>query len=323
MQKKTGGHMPKHIRALYGAAWLFIALMLLVDCIWALRIGFRLDRGSVVQTLVLVAGIAAITGLLSVIARVPYKNAARARFYQNVFAIFIWITALIAFTKVCIVFQYLGVTTNYPLATHTFIAIDSAFGFHWLETYRWVQSHPWIHTALAIAYMSGAWQLFAIPIILAATRNAEDYAEFVVQFMVSATLVILIAMPFPAESAYVHFAIHDRDTASTVSDFALFRDGHAHALHLATVQGLVSFPSLHTILALCFAYTLRHVRIVFPLAVVLNALMIVSTLTQGGHYLADVLSGLVAGALVIWVVRRVLVRAAQPLDRPVASVWAP
>lgn len=315
--------MPKHIRALYGATWLFTALMLVIDCVWAFRTGFRLERGSIVQTLVLVAGITAITGLFWVISRVPYENVNRAFFYQNVFAVFMWITVLVAFSKTCIVFQYLGVTTNFPLATHTFIAIDSAFGFHWLDTYRWVQAHTWIHTALAIAYTSGAWQLFAIPVILAITRNAEDYAEFVVQFMLSATLVILIAMPFPAESAYVHFGIHDPDTASTVSDFALFRDGHAHPLNLSWVQGLVSFPSLHTILALSFAYTLRHVSVVFPLAVALNALMIVSTLTQGGHYLADVLSGLVAGALVIWLVRRIVVRAAHPLGNQVAPVLAP
>ena len=311
--------MPKQIRVLYGAAWQFTFLIVLIDCIWAARIGFRLDHRGVVQTVALTGALVAITGVLWVVSRVPYKDAGRSIFYRNVLDVFLWITVLATFSKVCIVFQYLCVTTGFPLASNALIAADAALGFHWLTFYRWVQAHPWLHTALAWGYTSGACQLFVIPVILAVTRNTQDYAEFVLQFMVSATLVILISVPFPAESAFVHFGIHDPDTASTVSDFVLFRNGHTRALNLAFVQGLVSFPSLHTILALCFAYTLRHVRYVFPLAIALNTFMIVSTLTQGGHYLADVLSGLIAGTVVIWVVRKVVRRVLEPVAGQVGS----
>ncbi|ASW00543.1 phosphatase PAP2 family protein [Paraburkholderia aromaticivorans] len=305
--------MPKQRRALYGAAWQFTFLMFLIDCLWAARIGFRLDRGGAALAIALTGALVVIDAVLWVLSRIPYKDADRSIFYRNVLEAFLWITVLATFSKVCIVFQYLCVTTDFPLASNAFIAADAALGFHWPDTYRWVQAHPWLHMALATAYTSGAYQLFIIPVILAVTRNTQDYAEFVLQFMASATLVILISVPFPAESAFVHFGIHDPDTASTVSDFALFRNGHARTLNLSFVQGLVSFPSLHTILALCFAYALRHVRYVFPIAIALNALMIVSTLTQGGHYLADVLSGLIAGAGVIWLVRQVAFRVAEPV----------
>ncbi|ABE33932.1 PAP2 superfamily protein [Paraburkholderia xenovorans LB400] len=311
--------MPKQIRALYGAAWRFTFLLMLIDCIWAVRIGFRLARGGVMLTIALTGGLVAISGVLWVLSRIPYKDASRSVFYRNVVDVFLWITVLATFSKVCVVFQYLCVTTNFPLASHAFIAADAALGFHWPDTYRWVLAHPWLHRALGWAYASGACQLFVVPVILAITRNTRDYAEFVVQFMVSATLVILISVPFPAESAFVHFGIHDPGTASTVSDFGLFRTGQARELNLSFVQGLVSFPSLHTILALCFAYALRHAGYVFPVAIVLNAFMIVSTLTQGGHYLADVLSGLVAGALVIGLVRRFAFQAASPVAGRIPS----
>jgi membrane-associated phospholipid phosphatase len=311
--------MPKQIRALYGAAWQFTFLMLLIDCIWAARIGFRLEHSGVALTIALTCGLVVIDAVLWIVSRVPFKNVDRSMFYRNVLDAFLWITVMATFSKVGVVFQYLCVTTNFPLATHAFIAADAALGFHWPDLYRWVQAHPWLHTALACAYKSGACQLLVIPAILAVTRNTQDYAEFVVQFMVSATLVILISLPFPAESAFVHFGIHDPNTASTVSDFAVFRSGHTRELNLSLAQGLVSFPSLHTILALCYAYALRHVRYVFPMAIALNALMIVSTLTQGGHYLADVLSGLVAGAVVICVVRRVVFRLAVPAAEQIPS----
>ena len=43
---------------------------------------------------------------------------------------------------------------------------------------------------------------------------------------------------------------------------------------------------------------------VFPVGIVLNGMMIVSTPTQGGHYLCDVLSGIVIGVLLIYLVRK-------------------
>lgn len=56
--------------------------------------------------------------------------------------------------------------------------------------------------------------------------------------------------------------------------------------------------------ALLLAYAMRHVRDVFPVAVVLNAVMTTSMPTQGGHYLAGVIARIVFGVLSIIVVRR-------------------
>jgi membrane-associated phospholipid phosphatase len=227
-----------------------------------------------------------------------------------------WITVLVGFTHVCLVFQYLSVTTDFPLVTNVLISADAALGFHWPDIYRWVETHHWIRFALELAYASGNFQIFAIPVILALALNSQDYAEFVLQFLISATLAILIAVPFPTESAFLHFDVHDPYTVSTVSDYFLLRNGHARELAFTSAQGLISFPSLHAMVALYFAYSLRHVRLVFPIGIALNFLMILSTPTQGGHYLFDVLSGLIAGVLVIYFVRW-LIRRSAPFSREV------
>jgi membrane-associated phospholipid phosphatase len=62
-------------------------------------------------------------------------------------------------------------------------------------------------------------------------------------------------------------------------------------------------PSFHTILGVLFAYALRHVRYIFSFSVALNLVMIASTPTQGGHYLADLLGGLAVAAATIAIVR--------------------
>jgi hypothetical protein len=303
--------MPNNSRGIYGAAWLLTVLMLLIDLIWAHHINFRVDNSSAIRSIQMMLGVVFMTGLLWAVSRRPYKSHARKLFYENVARLFMWITLLVAFTHVCVVFQYLCVATHFPLVSNALISIDAAMGFHWLETYRWVNAHHWVRFAFALAYASGGVQLFVIPIVLALTSNSRDYAEFVVQFMVSATVVIVIAVFFPTESAFLHFNVREPDTVSTVTDYVLLRRGTPNELAFGSAQGLISFPSLHRILGLCFAYSLRHVRFVFPIGIVLNTLMIIATPTQGGHYLFDVLSGLVIGIAVIYCVRRVFIGAAH------------
>ncbi|WP_322022541.1 phosphatase PAP2 family protein [Burkholderia sp. BCC1977] len=292
------------MRKIYVTAWSVTIMLIIVDVIWAYRVDFRIAEGSLVQSVQMLFVVLVLTGASWLASRPSYKVPARKAFYENVAQSFQWIALLSVFTHAGALFQYLAVATDLPLVSDALISIDAALGFHWLQTYRWVTANPGWHAVLGFAYASGSAQLLAIPIILALTSNSKDYAEFAVQFIVAVFVSILIAAWLPAESAFLHFDIRDPGTISTVSDFAPLRSGAVRELAFASSQGLISFPSLHTILALCFAYSLRHVRFVFPVGIVLNGMMIVSTPTQGGHYLCDVLSGLVIGVVVIYVVRK-------------------
>jgi membrane-associated phospholipid phosphatase len=62
-------------------------------------------------------------------------------------------------------------------------------------------------------------------------------------------------------------------------------------------------PSFHTEMAVIFAYALRRVPVVSVIGVALNAVMIASTPTEGGHYLADVIGGLLLALALIGVAR--------------------
>ena len=292
------------MRKIYVTAWWVTLALIVVDLIWASRVGFRIARGSVVQSAQVLLAVFAVTGAFWLAARRTYRLPARKAFYGNVARSLQWIALMVVFTHAGTLLQYLAVASGRPLVSDALVSFDAALGFHWLRAYEWVVAHPGLHAMLEFAYESGSVQLFAIPIILTLTSNSHDYAEFAVQFIVAVIVSILIAAWLPTESAFLHFDIHDPATIATVSDYLPLRSGAARELVFASAQGLISFPSLHTILALCFAYSLRHVRIAFPVAVVLNAMMIASTPTQGGHYLCDVLAGLVIGVGLIYGVRK-------------------
>ena len=100
-------------------------------------------------------------------------------------------------------------------------------------------------------------------------------------------------------SAFTHFGVEDRSAIATVSEVALLRDGSLRVFDIANAQGLVSMPSFHTALAVLFPYSFRQLRLLFLVALPLNAVMILSNPTQGGHYLVDVITGLLLSALTI------------------------
>jgi hypothetical protein len=142
-------------------------------------------------------------------------------------------------------------------------------------------------------------QGLAVPVILGLTGRREELSEFVFLFMLSGILLLLISTPIPASSAFLHFGISAPYTSSSVSDFYPLRNGTLRVFEMVPLQGMVSMPSFHTTLAILFIYALRRMPYLLLVSVPLNGTMILSTPTQGGHYLVDVLAGLLLSALTI------------------------
>jgi membrane-associated phospholipid phosphatase len=63
-------------------------------------------------------------------------------------------------------------------------------------------------------------------------------------------------------------------------------------------------------LAVCCAYAARGIRILFPLLLALNLLVILATPLIGGHHFADLVGGALLTALVLFVFRK---KGGQPI----------
>jgi membrane-associated phospholipid phosphatase len=189
-----------------------------------------------------------------------------------------------------------------PLLDETFAHMDALMGFDWMAHLAWVKAWPGLGTILTFAYGSTLPQVIAAIIILAYCHRMRDLREFILLFVMTLTVTLLLSAIFPASGAYVYFAppadmavgFDPRNGIWHLAQFTGLRNGTVTTLDLSHTEGLVTFPSFHTILAVLTTWAVREVRYLAIPVALLNGLVVLSTLSIGGHHLVDV----VAGALI-------------------------
>lgn len=229
------------------------------------------------------------------------------------------IAMLIVFSASGAVLSYAGIAAGLPLQDSVFVALDEAIGFDWMAFLDLTGSTPLLSYPLIGAYHSSSFQVIAIVVGLAFTGRLLTLDRFLLAYMLSGLATIGVSTLLPAVGAYVY---HDPDPAIMgmtaeagvwhLRDFEALRAGLFRELNLAAAEGLISFPSFHTALAVLTIWaSWSWPRVRWP-AFILNVLVIVSTLPEGGHYLVDLFAGGAIAVVAILVVSRV------PEGNPVA-----
>jgi hypothetical protein len=206
---------------------------------------------------------------------------------------------LIVFMAAAGTLSYLVVSTNARLVDASLAAWDRALGFDWPAFAAWLQAHHGLEGPLHLAYASGLPQIVFVVLFLGLTARAAQLDTFLRLFILATLATVVLSGLYPAAGCFKYFAagVPAADIAS-LSHFESLRDGRLRDIPLREMQGLISIPSLHTVLAILLVHAMRG-TILLPVFVVLDAAMIVSTPVDGGHYLVDVLAGaLLAGALI-------------------------
>lgn len=74
--------------------------------------------------------------------------------------------------------------------------------------------------------------------------------------------------------------------------FATLKQSQHYVMDLNYRNGLICFPSFHTILAVLSGVALWSLPVVRWLGLLWSSLIVISTVTTGTHYVVDVLSGI-------------------------------
>lgn len=210
----------------------------------------------------------------------------------------------IGFSGVIAILIYLRFPIAVPLIDPQLAQMDAWLGFSWEEFVTWLAQYPAFGSFLAPVYLSSLPQLFILIGILAFAGRAVRLNQALITGILSLCFTVGFWWIWPSvgPSAYIFVP------AETADAIGLFHGPELGAklaklvsegtplIHPGDIMGTIAFPSYHTVMMLVVVWFLRGMWLFWP-ALAVNMLMVPAILSHGGHYLVDVLGGLIAFAL--------------------------
>lgn len=263
--------------------WSVLVAMVCLDIVWMFANGWSVKSGPLVGPAFLAAVF---------LAPLSIK---RYREDDLLFNLCEAVTFSLILARVAAVFSYLAISANFPLVDESLAEFDELFAFNWADYYRWAVSHDTFHRVLVVAYGSLAKQSWLVVIFLCVTRRTARVQEFLELTAALFAAAILLSIFIPAAGAPKFYSATVHANVSGWSHFEMLRSGSMNLIDLNSMQGLVSIPSVHTVMAILLCWAVRRTPMAFVI-VPLNIAVVLSTPVVGGHYLVDVLAG---GALTL------------------------
>ena len=232
---------------------------------------------------------------------------ALAAFYQvvrpapNFVLVLKSLAVLVTFSAAYSMFMYALATTGRPMADAMLARADGAMGLSAPGVVRWVNEHSSLARILWLAYFSLIPQTILAIVWLGLTNNRYNLDKFLVRFMLASLITAVGFYLWPAKGTYgpVYNLPVPAYCQQCVEHFDALRSGARTLVTWRETEGLITFPSFHTIWAVLLTAAFYGCRRLFWPIALLNVIVIFSTVTTGMHYFLDVIVGVLISAVVI------------------------
>ncbi len=248
---------------------------------------------------------------VAVIALDLYCRFAASSFISRVAPIFVYSLIYLVATSLAGIFaSYATQRLAMPLQDELFLSLDRWLGVDWLAFVHYVDDRPLLAKWLREAYASMAAQIITPVVVLVALERIHELRVYLLSFAIALTATIVIAAFLPASSAVTLVdgsLFHElRFGGRTPLDhLARLREAAPLNLENSTIGGLLSFPSFHAVVGALTPLSLRSVRPVFYVLCVVDAALLLGTVTEGGHYAVDPIGGVAVAYLSYRMARRI------------------
>ncbi len=278
---------------------------------WALQAAFALVVGLVM----LARGLSVeLSGLASPAIMVAMFAGGGALLYRRedlrplADVLFVSVYLTVAAALVCVGVQALA-TLNMPMIDGALAAADRMLGFDQIAFLHWLREHDAAARLIGTIYWTtGIGAAFGV-LFCAFHDRGRQLRDLIVASVIVLFGSIVISGVFPAVGAFPYYGI-DKTAfpylTSQAGDYHMvaleqLRSGARRVLDVSNGEPIVTFPSFHAALGLISFWAFRKVWWLAAPAAVFAALVIVSTLTEGGHYIIDI----AGGAALFWFAVRV------------------
>jgi membrane-associated phospholipid phosphatase len=175
---------------------------------------------------------------------------------------------------------------------------DALVGFEWIKFSVIVHNVPYFSETLGFCYKNWMREIFLVVMILTYFGKFDRLKEFTVAYVFTGMAAITIS-GFLYSQSYDALVAYSTPGAHLPTGFTQevfdkaerLRQGQDHTLDFSRLVGLVCFPSFHAGAAVLLATAMRGIRWLWPLFLAFNILVVLGTLTEGGHNLTDVIGG--------------------------------
>ncbi len=192
---------------------------------------------------------------------------------------------------------YAVATVRWPWFDNQLAAADASVGLSAGALIDWTARHPLFDLVMRLAYSSVFPQIILVVVVLGFTSDRR-LDIFLIRFMLGGLLTSAIFAFLPAQGTCVYFGLKTPEHyVPVLTELDRLRRGVAF-VSWRDAQGIVTFPSFHTIWAVLLTSAFRGRLLYWPI-VILNSLVLLSCVTTGMHYFVDVLGGLIVTAIVI------------------------
>ncbi len=203
---------------------------------------------------------------------------------------------------------WVAARTPFPLIDLKLAGIDHALGFETSAAVAWAAHHALVAKVLDFIYVSMIpFSLLAL-VVCVLEGKREPAQRLVIAFTLAAitTTAVFAFLPAAGPWTVYHYAAIPEQALVQKMLPLLKATGPLHQ----SLQhcGLVAFPSFHVAQCILTAIAFWHSRWLRYPAAIFAALMCVSTVTTGWHYVIDVIAGaavaVISQILAAWIFRK-------------------
>ena len=275
------------------------AAIMVTIAVYALAVGgsaFLDVSAPILEGVPLWAGAALV---LSFYTRAVFPRAVRLQCFVEA----VFVSAVLGVSLACL--SYVGAAADLPLRDADMIWIDRHLGFDWLGVMSSIDHSSRLLGVLNGAYATFTAQLVGAAFVLVIAGKMRELDRFFIVFACASISAEALSVLIPTLGPIWALADHARFTnlptlGRTTAEIVLaLRDKTLGTIDFDAVNGIISFPSMHAAAAVIVPYTLRWNSWIFWPIAALDAVMLVSAIPSGNHYLADVIAGVAVGVMAI------------------------
>lgn len=176
---------------------------------------------------------------------------------------------------------------------------DAVLGWDTVAVLDWVARRPSLRAFLNLCYNSTELQLVLAPFIAAYAHDRRRLRVLIYGTVYSSIAGSLFYYFFPSSGPAGVFSSPDFLPVQRLTHLK-YEQVHNFQPVTTLLGGLIAFPSFHVAWSVLATYAALPRKSIFLTLVVLNAVVIASTVLLGWHYLVDVPAGVLLALVCLW-----------------------